>query len=152
MSEATISLVDSKSLVSLLGTRDQHLKAIRDALGVSVAVRNDQIRISGDEPAVAKATTIVEQLKELLNWFAENLKTPDRFHASHSKGRSDRATKGISWLKPEAVEHIAKMHELASTLGECGYVVDVITSSRPGYVVYEDRYQIVAEAFADVGA
>ena len=93
-----------------------------------------------------------QQLKELLNWFAENLKTPDRFHASHSKGRSDRATKGISWLKPEAVEHIAKMHELASTLGECGYVVDVITSSRPGYVVYEDRYQIVAEAFADVGA
>ena len=47
MSEATIPLVDSKSLLTLFGTRDQHLRKIRDSLGVSVSSRNDRIHIEG---------------------------------------------------------------------------------------------------------
>lgn len=105
------------------------------------------LRRADDTPPAVR-----HRLEVALDWLDENLPLPDRFTASRSKGARYRAKKGISWLKPEAREHIAMMHELASALGECGYVVDVITSSRPGYVVYEDEYQIVAEAFADVEA
>ncbi len=65
MSEATIPLVDAKSLLTLFGTRDQHLRKIRDSLGVSVSSRDDRIHIEGQEVAVAYATEVFEQLKEL---------------------------------------------------------------------------------------
>jgi phosphate starvation-inducible PhoH-like protein len=65
MSEATIPLVDSKSLLALFGTRDQHLRKIRDSLGVSVSGRDETIHIEGQDEAVAHATEVFEQLKEL---------------------------------------------------------------------------------------
>jgi phosphate starvation-inducible PhoH-like protein len=63
MSEATIPLADSSSLLALFGTRDQHLRKIRDSLGVSVSGRNDRILIEGQDQAVARATEVFEQLK-----------------------------------------------------------------------------------------
>jgi phosphate starvation-inducible protein PhoH and related proteins len=65
MSEATIPLVDAKSLLTLFGTRDQHLRKIRDSLGVSVSGRDDRIHIEGQDEAVAHATEVFEQLKVL---------------------------------------------------------------------------------------
>jgi len=64
MIEATISLPDPQLALCLLGMKDQHLRAIRDALGVTLAHRDGQIRVSGEEPAVAKATVVLEQLKD----------------------------------------------------------------------------------------
>jgi phosphate starvation-inducible PhoH-like protein len=67
MSEATIPLADSSSLLSLFGTRDQHLRKIRDSLGVSVSGRNDRIHIEGPDEAVAKATEVFEKIKEVVD-------------------------------------------------------------------------------------
>ncbi len=138
------------------GMKDTRRRYLRFALrrrNAKSAVRDGVIscayalrRAPGTPPAVRL------RLDAALDWLDENLALPDRFTTSRSKGARYRAKKGTSWLKPEAREHIAMMHELASALGECGYVVDVLTSSRPGYIVYEDAFQIVAEAFADVDA
>src|SRR5882672_529548 len=65
MSEATIPLADSRSLLTLFGARDQHLRKIRESLGVAVSGRNDRIHIEGQEQAVAHATEVFEQLKGL---------------------------------------------------------------------------------------
>lgn len=65
MIESTISVVDSKSLLGLFGPRDQYLRAIRGALGVSISARDGEIRIEGDEAAVAKATEVLVHLKGL---------------------------------------------------------------------------------------
>lgn len=65
MSEATIPLADAKSLLTLFGTRDQHLRKIRDSLGVSVSGRSDRIHIEGQDEAVAHATEVFEQIKEI---------------------------------------------------------------------------------------
>ena len=66
MTEATISVVDSKALLSLFGPRDQHLRKIRDALSVEISARDDKIRIQGTESAVARATEVLEQLKVIV--------------------------------------------------------------------------------------
>ncbi len=63
MSENTISVVNTRALVGLFGTCDQHLRRIRESLGVSISVRDGQIHIRGDEQAVAEATKILEQLQ-----------------------------------------------------------------------------------------
>ncbi len=63
MVEATISLVEPQLALSLLGTQDQHLKTIRQTLGVTVSHREGQLRVSGEATAVAKATEALEYLK-----------------------------------------------------------------------------------------
>jgi phosphate starvation-inducible PhoH-like protein len=64
MSETSIAVADSQALVSLSGPRDQHLRAIRDALGVSIYARNGAVHIQGDdEAAVAQAADVLEHMK-----------------------------------------------------------------------------------------
>jgi len=67
MTEANIAVVDSKALVSLFGARDQHLRQIREALGVKISTREDRIHIEGQDEAVARATRVIEQLQSLVS-------------------------------------------------------------------------------------
>jgi phosphate starvation-inducible PhoH-like protein len=63
MSESTLSVVDSPSLLILFGTRDQHVRKIREALGVRITARNGEVHIEGPDPAVARATELLERLQ-----------------------------------------------------------------------------------------
>jgi phosphate starvation-inducible protein PhoH and related proteins len=63
MMESTLSVVSSKALLTLFGACDQHLRRIRNALGVSIVARDGQIHVLGPEAAVASATKILEQLQ-----------------------------------------------------------------------------------------
>jgi len=63
MVEATISLAEPQLALFLLGTRDQHLKTIRQTLGVTVSHRDGQLRVSGEDRAVVQATEVLERLK-----------------------------------------------------------------------------------------
>lgn len=89
--------------------------------------------------------------EEMLAWYRKHLPIPKRFNRSSSKGRSPRSGIAISWFKPTATEHLAKAHEMAALLSENGYPIDILKSLNPGYVTYEDNYQVVAEPFADSG-
>jgi phosphate starvation-inducible PhoH-like protein len=65
MSEATIAVADPKAMLTLFGTRDQHLRKIREALGVAISGKEDHILVQGEDDAVVKATNIFEQLRTL---------------------------------------------------------------------------------------
>jgi hypothetical protein len=93
-----------------------------------------------------------EELEGLLGWFNDNLDLPFRFNRTKSKGYEDRAAKGISWFKASAEEHVTKMHRLAAILRDQGHHVSLIKTTNPGYLVYEDEHQVVAEPFKDVRA
>jgi phosphate starvation-inducible PhoH-like protein len=67
MSEATIPLVDSDRVLSLFGARDQHVRTIRNALGVSITHRDGEIRVAGEEAAVARATAALTQLSSQID-------------------------------------------------------------------------------------
>jgi hypothetical protein len=88
-------------------------------------------------------------LEELLLWFRGHLNVPDKFNTSKSKGSYRRTTRGISWLKSSASEHLDRMRSLAFILEEYGYFSNIISTATPGYIVYEDEHQIVAEPFND---
>lgn len=66
MFEATLSLSQPKQLLTLFGARDQNLRLIRDALGVSITHRNGQLHVFGDEKTVAQATHVLEQMRGLV--------------------------------------------------------------------------------------
>lgn len=63
MAELTLPVADSKSLLTLFGACDQHLRRIRNVLGVSITAREDRIQVIGSETAVAKTAQVFEQLQ-----------------------------------------------------------------------------------------
>ncbi len=96
MSETTISVVSSKALVVLFGACDQHLRKIRDALGVTISARDGRIHVEGDEQAVASATEVLEQLQAQAN--RHGVIAPDdvvRALAEVRLGRSYSATQPL---------------------------------------------------------
>jgi hypothetical protein len=90
----------------------------------------------------------LDRLNALMTWFAKNLKKPDSFTSSKSKGAARRATRGLSYFKSSAGKHISKIRELNAIVREYGYEVIQFSTTRPGIVVYEDEFQIVAEPFS----
>jgi hypothetical protein len=85
---------------------------------------------------------------EIYDWFRHNLKKP----RSLSKSAKPHAKNvAISWFKDTAKEHIDKIRSLVTILNSHGIVTDMIRSERPGYVVYEDEYQVAAEPFKETG-
>jgi hypothetical protein len=87
-----------------------------------------------------------KQHDEVYEWFRQNLKKPRSFTRS-TKPHAKKVA--LSWFKDSATEHIAKMHHLAQILVSHGTLVDIIQTERPGYVVYEDQFQVAAEPFKD---
>lgn len=81
-----------------------------------------------------------DELNELWKWFSDNLEKPASF------GR-DALRRGICWFKTGSVEHISRIWEMVRILERNGIYVKKIRTDRPGYLVYEDEWQIVAEPF-----
>jgi hypothetical protein len=90
-----------------------------------------------------------EELQGIRDWFNEYLEKPTRFTASKPPYYR-KAQRAISWFKDSAVDHIAKVREMATFIEDRGIKVKVLKTQRVGYVVYEDEFQIVAEPFSDV--
>lgn len=84
--------------------------------------------------------------REIYQWFLDNLKEPMSFSRSNKYHAKNVA---LSWFKGNAQRHIAKMRQLAQILDAKGVVVETIKSEKPGYIVYEDNYQIAAEPFSE---
>lgn len=63
MSETTISAASSEELLALFGPCDQHVRAVRDALGVSISARDGRIHVVGNDESVVSATKVLERLR-----------------------------------------------------------------------------------------
>jgi hypothetical protein len=87
-----------------------------------------------------------EAYDEISGWFRKHLKKPGSFTRSSKPHAKNVA---LSWFKDSALEHIARMYALAQILQAHGIVVDTLRSERPGYVVYDDEFQVAAEPFKE---
>ena len=64
--ELSIKLEDPASRAALFGPADRHLKMIREAMGVQIFSRDDQIKLTGPAKAVSRAAAVIEQLQRTL--------------------------------------------------------------------------------------
>ena len=74
--------------------------------------------------------SVVARVDAMREWFADHLEMPERFSRSSSKSYHGKETKGLSWFKPSATEHISKAFELKGILDEYGYAVEVLKEDR----------------------
>jgi hypothetical protein len=96
------------------------------------------------EEAVSTSDADRKVIRKTFDWFNRNLPVPHRLARSRRANAHDKA---ISWFKPSAIECIERMSILIEVLKRNGVLVKSIQTSRPGYVVYEDAQQVVAEPF-----
>ena len=66
MSEATINFADHDQIRTLFGTRDENLRQIRDALGIDVVVRGDDLRLHGDEAQIKRGLQVFSELRSII--------------------------------------------------------------------------------------
>ncbi len=75
----------------------------------SMQAKEGIFRVAGDlmeRNDVAQNT--IDRTERLLVWFTDNLEAPEKFNKTKSKGYLRKNTKGLSWFKPTAVEHIKR--------------------------------------------
>lgn len=80
-----------------------------------------------------------KHLRELLNWFSRNLPIPKRFDTDGA----------IFWFKSDAKDCTRKVWQLALALRHQSFQVEMHRTRRPGYVIYEDEFQVGAIPFHD---
>lgn len=78
----------------------------------------------------------IELFDALLDWFGEHLPIP------RSRAITERA---IFWLKPDERECAQRMWDLAGLLKVHGRLVQLHKTHHPGYILFEDAYQVAAE-------
>jgi phosphate starvation-inducible protein PhoH and related proteins len=62
----TLTLDNRDEAVMLFGSRDQHLRLLRDALGVRIVARDVVVHIEGTEQQVDQADRVFQQLRQLI--------------------------------------------------------------------------------------
>jgi hypothetical protein len=102
------------------------------------------LRNSGNLPEYEE-----DRLADTLRWFDAHLRKPSRLSRSR---RPHRDAKAICWFKTGAAEHLARVREMRNLLDSHGIAVEMITSRRPGYIVYEDAHQVAAHPFDETRA
>jgi len=63
--ELSIKLEDPQKAALLFGPMDQHLKMIREALGVQVFAREGQVKVTGSAKNVSRAAAVLERLHSI---------------------------------------------------------------------------------------
>ena len=114
----------------VIGRNDQESQVEQGIFQAAALARDWQIVTGAD----------ADELHELRAWFNENLEKP----ASFGRGKLRR---GICWFKTGAAEHISRIWEMVQILERNGIYVKKIRTDKPGYVIYEDEWQLVAEPF-----
>ena len=87
MSEASIPIDDPEEIRTLLGARDEHLRRVRDSVGVDVVIRDDALKIQGDRESVDQGVAVIRRLREVIGEAGE-LRADDVLKALGQVGES----------------------------------------------------------------
>ncbi len=67
MSNATITVEDPEQVRTLLGAQDQHLRRVREAIGVNVVLRGDELLLEGTDQQIARGREVIADLRAIIN-------------------------------------------------------------------------------------
>lgn len=89
-----------------------------------------------------------DELMECITWFRRHLRDPYRYRLE----REDRrlAYRSICWFRSTAHEHLRHAWEIVAILEERDFLMRMIKTEVPGYIIYEDEAQVLAHPYADI--
>jgi phosphate starvation-inducible PhoH-like protein len=62
----SITLEQPSKKLALFGSADRHLRLIRDAFGIQIVNRDDELRLAGETESISKAAKVLDQLQRKL--------------------------------------------------------------------------------------
>jgi hypothetical protein len=83
-----------------------------------------------------------DRLEAIFDWFNEYLPCPP---FQEKLGSGEWTRDAVAWFRPEATEPVRRIWDIVAILREHGVPVRMVTTRKPGKIVYEDPYQVVAE-------
>jgi len=127
-----ISLEQPDKKLALFGSADRYLRMIRDAFGVQLVSRDDDVRISGENESVSKAASVLDQMQQKLrrqDWLTVEDVGSAIAHVTHEtrgpavNGEIDVFSKGA--IKPKTAgqkRYVQAMltHDLTFCVGPAG--------------------------------
>jgi phosphate starvation-inducible PhoH-like protein len=127
-----IALEQPDKKLALFGTADRYLRMIRDAFGVQLVSRDDEVRISGERDQVSKAAAVLDHMQRKLrrqDWLSpedvgEAIGTAAQAEREQSADSIDVYAKGVT-VKPKTdgqrryIEAIVG-HDLTICIGPAG--------------------------------
>lgn len=66
MTEASLSFASSDQILVLFGTHDRYLRQVRDAVGIDVTLRGDEIRLHGTEDQIRRGLAVFAELRSIV--------------------------------------------------------------------------------------
>lgn len=73
MTDASLAFSDPDQILLLFGAQDRYLRQVRDAVGIEVTVRGDEIRLHGTNEQIKRGLAIFAQLRAILEKHGELL-------------------------------------------------------------------------------
>jgi hypothetical protein len=97
-----------------------------------------QCRDDDETPNYLRSAIIEE-----IDWFKKHLPSPDERYCDD--GRVPKHMARICWFKCQAKDMINHAYALKFLLDEADCLISVIKTRHPGFIVYKDEYQVVAQ-------
>ncbi len=66
MSEATILFSSHDQIQTLFGAQDRHLRQVRDAVGIDVVVRGDELRLHGSDDQIERGLEVFSEMRSIV--------------------------------------------------------------------------------------
>lgn len=89
----TIPLEQPDKRLALFGASDRYLRLIRENFGVQVVSRNDELKLTGESDAIAKAAAVINQMQQRLrrkDWLSDQDVAEAMRHATPGGGHEVR--------------------------------------------------------------
>lgn len=109
----SVSLEDASKRPALFGPTDRNLRALREAFGITVVPRGDELRLSGPPEAVDKAAEVISRWQKLLR--TKDHLSPEDVNRAFDSVRTADEEGGIDVFSRGAVVH-------AKTAGQQRYI------------------------------
>ncbi|MGQ0634580.1 MAG: PhoH family protein [Planctomycetaceae bacterium] len=75
MTEASLAFSSADQILRLFGTQDRYLRQVRDAVGVDVTLRGDEIRLHGTDEQIRRGLAVFSELRAILERRGELLES-----------------------------------------------------------------------------
>lgn len=66
MNEAIISIINHSTIPSLFGVQDEHIRLVRDTVGVDIVFRGNELRLHGEESRIQRGMKVIEELLKII--------------------------------------------------------------------------------------
>lgn len=126
MTDATITLSDPQEVLLLFGSQDRFLRKVREAVGLDVTFRGDEIRLHGTDDQIKRGLQVFAEMRGIVEQRGELSEDELAGILVRTNGHKPPATATAAAVTEEALPRLDKVKRVAPrTSGQAEYVQSV---------------------------